>query len=438
MLTRRNLLKRGAAAIGTGMAAAYFVPASALGKNGTVAPSERITMGAIGLGGQGTRDMKNFMNCPDVRILAVCEVDSNRRQAAKALVDQYYGTKDCTAYSDFRNLLFRDDIDAVVIATGDRWHALLSIFAAKAGKDIYCEKPMSLTIAEGRAVADTIKRYGVVYQCGTQRRSMRTFSFAVQLARSGKLGKLHTLRSYVRAGISCPLHQQEPVPQGFDYDMWLGPAPYIPYNTSFVRRDWKFHFDYSGGMITDWGAHCNDLAQWANDSQDTGPIEYVGSAEFPKKGFCNVPTALTVTATYENGVKLVMHDKKTPDHWPTQNWELAVKFEGTEGWVYVDDGGNVYAEPKSLLQNQKFEKQHWTDAANWEGHHRNFLNCVKTRAQTIAPAEVAHRSTTTCHIANICLRLGRPLRWDPRREKFVNDAEADNMLARVMRRPWHL
>jgi len=437
-ISRRKFLRRGAAALGVAVTVPYIICPSAAGKSRSPAPSGRITMGAIGMGGQGTRDMQNFMTAEDVRMVAVCDADANRLTAAKGIVDEYYGSKDCSAHRDFRELLARDDIDAVVIAAGERWHSLLSIFAARAGKDIYCEKPMSLTFAEGRTLADTVKRYGAVYQCGTQRRSMRTFAFAVNMARSGKLGRLHTLRSYVKAGQSCPMDQEQPVPDWLDYDMWLGPAPHRPYSESFIRSMWRNHFDYSGGMVTDWGAHCNDLAQWAKDADLSGPVEYEGSAEFSKEGFCNVPVALNVTAVYEDGVKLIMHDKKDRSLWPNVNGELSVKFEGDQGWVYADDGGNVDAEPKSLLQNMKFEKQSWTDAANWAGHHRNFLNCVKTRSLPIAPAEVAHRSTTTCHVANICLRLGRKLRWDPKAERFVNDPEADKMLSRTMRQPWRL
>jgi predicted dehydrogenase len=392
----------------------YIVPSSALGKDGAVSPSERITMGGIGMGGQGVRDMRNFMTCQDVQFVAVCDADSGRCEQAKAIVDENYASKDCTAYADFRRLLARADIDAVLSATGERWHALTSIYAARAGKDIYCEKPMSLTVAEGRAVADITKRYGTVYQCGTQRRSMRSFAFAVNVARNGQLGEMHTLHSYVKAGRRCRVLTPEPVPDGFDYEMWLGPTPFIPYNSDFVKNLWKNHFDYSGGMITDWGAHCNDLAQMANDSELTDPVEYEGTAEFPEQGFCNVPVALHVEARYADGVRLIMYDKKSPDIWPNMNGELSVKFEGAEGWIYVDDGGNVDAHPKSLLQSRKFEKQRWTDAANWQGHHRNFLDCVKTRARTIASAEVAHRSTTTCHVANICLRLGRHVSWEDR------------------------
>ncbi|MBN1362317.1 MAG: Gfo/Idh/MocA family oxidoreductase [Sedimentisphaerales bacterium] len=436
--SRRHFLKQTGAAVGAS-ALPRFVPAPALGAAGGVAPSERIVMGGIGLGGQGQRNMRNFITHSDVQWVAVCDVDTDRRNQAKAIADGTYGNTDCAAYVDFRELLARRDIDAVLIATSDRWHAPLSVMAAKAGKDIYCEKPMSLTVAEGRAVADTVRRYGTVYQCGTQRRSMRTFSFAVQLARSGKLGKLTTLRSYVRAGSACPVLSPQPVPASLNYDLWLGPAPYRPYHKSFVYEHlYNNNFAYSGGMITDWGTHCNDLAQWANDSERAGPLEFEGTAKFPRDGFGDVPTALHVEATYANGVKLVMHDRKERPLWPTDNSELAVMFQGTEGWVYADDGGNVLAQPESLLEQQRFQRQTWMDAANWTAHHRNFLDCIKTRRDPIAPAEIAHRSVTTCHVASICLRLGRKLRWDPTTETFPDDAEANRLLARAMRSPWHI
>ncbi len=436
--SRRDFLRQTAVTVGA-VAFPYVVRSSALGKAGAVPPSDRIVMGGIGLGGQGQRNMRNFLTHSDVQWVAVCDADTGRRNQAKAIADEIYGNTDCTAYTDFRELLARDDIDAALIATAERWHAPLSTFAARAGKDIYCEKPMSLTIAEGRALADAVARYSTVYQCGTQRRSMRTFSFAVQTARSGRLGKLTRLHSYVRAGGAVPLLPPQPVPQGLDYDMWLGPVPYRPYHKALVYgHAYNNNFAFTGGMITDWGAHCNDLAQWANDAQHAGPVEFEGTAEFPKDGFGDVPIALHVTAMYENGVQLIMYDKKEKPTWPTDNGELAVMFEGEEGWIYCDDGGNLFANPESLLKDQRSHKQQWTDAANWAGHHRNFLDCVHTRRQPIAPAEVAHRSNTACHVSNICLRLGRKVRWNPATETFVKDAEANRMIARAMRSPWQI
>ncbi len=424
-ISRRQFLRCSAGAAAAAVGVPYFLPSSSLGGAGKVAPSEQITMGGIGIGGMGTHDLKNLLEQSDVRVLAVCDVDTERRHRARDLVNGKYNNSDCAAHNDFYEVLARDDIDALMIATPDHWHALIAIAAAKAGKDMYCEKPISLTIAEGRAVADTMKRYGIVYQSGTQRRSIRSFTFAVQIARSNKIGKLHTIHTYLAPGLSCGIEKPQPVPTGFDYDRWLGPAPYEPYTPKRCHGSFRWIFDYSGGQLTDIGAHFNDLAQWANDSELTGPVAYEGWAKFPRDGLFNTPVNFEVTATYANGVKMIMHDTAPK----------AVKFVGDKGWVSVDDGGNVDAEPKSILKLRRFQQHGYS---YMQGHHRNFLECVKTRAKPIAWPEVAHRSTTTCHIANICLRLARKLNWDPHTEKFVNDPEADRMMSRTMRAPWHL
>jgi predicted dehydrogenase len=419
-VTRRDFIGSAAA-----MAAPFVVPGSVLGKDGAAAPSERITMGCIGVGGMGTYDLRNFLTNMDVRILAVCDVDAGRRNNAKAVVDDHYQNKDCAAHNDFRELLVRDDVDTVMIATPDHWHALISIAAAKAGKDIYCEKPISLTVAEGRAVVEAMKTYARVYQSGTQRRSIGCFRFAVEAARSGMIGRLHTMHTYLSEGLVCGVEPRQPVPEGFDYNLWLGPAPYEPYTPKRCHGSFRWIFDYSGGQLTDIGAHFNDLAQWGHDSERSGPVRYEGRAEFPREGLFNTPIRFHVEAAYADGVKLIYHDTSP----------RAVRFEGDEGWVRVDDDGNVAASPESILRVKQVVKQSY---ANWQGHHRDFLDCVKSRGQPIAPPEVAQRSTTTCHIGNICLRLGRPLRWILQTERFVDDPEADRMLSRAMRAPWHL
>ncbi len=424
-ISRRQFIRRTAAAVSATAAIPYIVPSAVLGAGGAIAPSERITMGGIGIGGMGTHDLKNFLEEDDVRFLAVCDVDTQRLNKARDLVNEKYGNRDCAAYSDFYEVIARDDIDALLIATPDHWHALIAIAGAKAGKDMYCEKPISLTIAEGRTVADTMKRYATVYQSGTQRRSIRCFAFAVEMARAGRVGKLHTIHVNLSEGPSCGVEKTEPIPEGFDYDRWLGPAPYEPYTPKRCHGSFRWLLDYSGGKLTDIGAHFNDLAQWGHDSELTGPIEYEGWGTFPKDGLFNTPVNFEVTATYADGVKMIMHDQLP----------RSIKLVGDEGWVSVDDDGNVDAMPKSILNLRRFVQQ---DYSYMKGHHRNFLDCVKTRATTIAPPEVAHRSTTTCHIGNICLRLGRKLRWNPQTEQFINDPEADRMLARAMRSPWHL
>ena len=392
--------------------------------------SERLTMGAIGLGGQGMHNLKNFLTFPDLHVVAVCDVDAGHLRRAKDTVDAAYGNTDCAAYNDFRQVLARDDIDTVLIATPDHWHAILAIEAAKAGKDIYCEKPISLTIAEGRAVADTMKRYGTVYQSGTQRRSNACFRFGVEIAQSGMLGELQTLHCYYHNGPTCPPQKPQPVPDGFDYDMWLGPAPYEPYTPRRCHGSFRWLYDYSGGQLTDLGAHFIDLAQWAHNSQESGPITYEGWAEFPRDGLFNTPVRFEITATYADGVKLICHDETEPGRGPRGN-----KFVGREGWVSVDDTGKITASSKAILQQVKGAQRGYE---YMQGHHRDFLDGVRTRARTIAPPEVAHRSTTVCHITNICLRLGRRLTWDPQAERFVGDPQANGMMARAMRSPWTL
>jgi predicted dehydrogenase len=429
-LSRRTLLKGTVGFIASTITVPYFVPSSILGGSGTVAPSERLTMGGIGLGGQGMHNLRNFLTCNDLRVLAVCDVDTSHRIRAKQTVDSAYGNNDCAAYNDFHEILARDDVDTVLIATPDHWHAILSIEAAKAGKHIYCEKPISLTIAEGRAVADTMKRYGTVYQSGTQRRSNACFRFGVDIARSGMLGRLHTLHCYYHNGPTCPPQKIEPVQKGFDYDRWLGSAPFEPYTRRRCHGSFRWIYDYSGGQLTDLGAHFNDLAQWAKDSQYSGPIEYEGWAEFPRDGLFNTPVRFEVVATYADGVKMIYHDETEPGRGPRGN-----KFVGSEGWVSVDDTGKITASSDAIMQKARMSQRGYEYMM---GHHRNFLDCVKTRRLPISNAEVSHRSVTTCHAGNICLRLGRKLRWDPETERFLNDDTANRMLARTTRAPWSL
>lgn len=410
--SRRNFLRSTLAVTGVMLAPPLWLSPAARGAN------NRIGLGAIGLGGRGQYVLGAFLAHADVRVLAVCDVEAARRQAAKRRVDEHYGSTaagGCAAYRDLRELLARPDIDAVLIATGDNWHALASVWAARAGKDIYCEKPMSVTIAEGRAVVEAVRRHARVFQCGTQRRSIGRFRFAAELARSGRLGQLRTLVAE-RAPMDPELHERtlagepEPDPEVFDWDLWLGPAAWRPYNRQIpTRAFWAAHLDFSGGAITEWGSHTVDLCQMANGTDLTGPVEFE-------------PEADTVVARYANGVKLVF---------PKGAWPLHVKFEGTEGSVYVDDDGNLETSPASLRERRDFGRGYPAD-----DHVRNFLDCVRSRQQPVSHAEIAHRSNTICQVANICRRLGRPLRWSPDREEFDGDAEANRLRSRVLREPW--
>ncbi len=417
-LSRRRFLKLGLAA-----AAPMIIPSSALGTSGRTAPSNRIVMGAIGIGGMGGYDLQGFLGHEEVQVVAVCDVDAHRLAGAKRMVDHRYGYSDCAPYNEHERILERKDIDAVLIATPDHWHVPLAIAAARAGKDMYCEKPISVAVAEGRAVVETMKRYQRIYQSGTQRRSIGAFRFAVETARGGKLGRIHTVRTYLSRGPSCPPQPVAPVPEHFDYERWLGPAPWAPYTPLRCHGSFRWVSDYSGGQLTDIGAHFNDLAQWGLDREHTGPVSYEGRAEFPTDGLFDTPMRYEITCTYADGVKLIMHDGDP----------RAVRFEGEEGWVSVDDDGVVLAEPKSILAGQRIVRQSYSYMT---GHHTNFLECVRTRATPIAPPEVAHRSTTICHLGNLCLRRGKRLEWDPVAERVTNDDAANRMLERAGRWPW--
>ena len=422
-ISRRGFLKSAAAVA----AFPNLVPGSALGLNGAVAPSNRIVMGSIGVNGMGTADMQAFLGCPDAHIVAVCDVERAHRERAKGMVEEHYAAKGCDCYKDFRELLARTDIDAVHIGTPDHWHVLISIAAAKAGKDIYCEKPLSKTIAEGRALCNAIKKYGRVFQTGTQLRSTNVVRYACELVQNGRIGKIHTIRTFVPVGPSNPLEPEQPVPDGLDYDMWLGPAPYRPYTPKRVHFNFRYFSDYAGGSMTDLGAHDNDIAQWGNGTQLTGPLEIEGEGEFPRDGLYDTCMKFKVTHTCVNGVKIICSTDPNPQG-------TGVRFEGSEGWIYVR--GSIDAEPKSVLTSSIGPNEiHLYDSPN---HWQNFLDCVKSRAKTIAHEEIGHRSVSVCHLGNIALNLRRKLRWDPDAEQFINDDEANRMLLSPMRAPWSL
>jgi predicted dehydrogenase len=417
-VTRRDFLKGSAFVAGAAIALPTIVPSSVFGAD---APSNRITMGCIGTGGQGTSDMKGFKGKNDCEIVALCDVDADhtKKAAATAGLD----VKSC--YGDFRELLARSDIDAVLVATPDHWHVLASIAAVRAGKDVYCEKPLTLTIAEGRSLVEEVKRYGRVFQTGSQQRSGSEFRKACELVVNERIGKLHTMR----VGISgnnrtCePTWTPEPVPEGFDYDMWLGPAPWEPYHTQRCHYQFRFILEYSGGQMTNWGAHHLDIAQWGNQSDDTGPVEIRGKGEFPKTGLFTTALNAEVEYTYASGVKMFLSRGG------------GTRFEGTEGWIYVNRG-KLETEPKSLLTSVIGPDEIHLYESN--DHKQNFLDCIKSRKDPICTAEIGHRSSTVCHLGNIAMLLDRPLKWDPQKEQFIGDDEANRMTWRPRRAPWRL
>ena len=425
--TRRTFLARVAKAAGV-CAFPYIVPSSALGANGAVAPGNRITVGCIGVGPQGNGVMGNFLGRAEARVVAVCDVDARRREATRKRVDDHYRGTGCAAYSDFRELLARDDIDAVLIASPDHWHVPHAVAAAKAGKDMYVEKPLMLSLSQGQALRNAIHQYGRVFQYGTQQRSSREFRLACELVRNGRIGVLRTIKVGSPASRVSEEITPTPVPDWIDYEMWLGPAPWAPFSEKrIVNNYWWHHSDYALGFVAGWGIHHVDIAQWGNGTDLTGPIEVEGTGVFPPAGFCDCATKWNVQMRYANGVVLDYTDEAQNRH--------GITFEGSDGWVHVARG-ILEAHPKALVQTRFGANE----ARLYDSTHHvgNFLDCVKSRAETVCPIDVAIRSDMICHLSDIAMRLGRKLRWDPDAERFMDDAEANRMLQRAMRAPWQV
>jgi len=430
-LTRRTFLKCTVGAVAT----PCVFPSRALGAGEKPPASERITMGCIGLGGEGLgKNVRAFLNQPDAQVLAVCDVDPGRLASGKRVVEDHYaaqmrgGTyKGCDAYSDFRKILERDDIDAVMIATPDHWHAVMSVMAIRAGKDVICEKP-TLTVREGRTLADTVKRYGAVFQMSTEDRAMACHHRMAELVRNQRIGKLQRIIVGLPGG---PGEKGDPtprpLPKGFDYDMWLGPAPVAPYCPG--RTHWNFRWisDYSGGQLTDWGAHLIDTAQWANDTEHTGPIEVEGTGKRWEGGLYDTYHEFSLRYKYASGVEMLVN-----------SGGVSLRFEGSDGWVGNNGWlGKVEASSRNILDSRigPGDTRLFTCPA---GEHRNFLDCVKSRNDPYFPAEIGHRCCTVMHIGNIAMNLGRKLSWNPGKEQFVNDPGAGRDLSRAMREPWSL
>ena len=435
-INRRVFMKQtlGAAALPA------MLPASSLGGEGRVAPSNRISIGLIGLGSHGVGvNLKSFLHQPDAQIVALCDVDAQRLERARQVAEKHYaqrahnGTfKGFFATGDWREIVEREDIDAVCVSTPDHWHVLPSLAAIRAGKDVICEKPLTLTVHEGRVLSDTVRLYGRVFQTATENRSKHNFIRACELVRNGRIGRLHTIRTELPRGRSVKgqsgkSFDVQPVPKHFDYNRWLGPAPEAPYTPARCHYNFRWILDYSGGYLTDWGAHINDIAQWGNDTEYTGPVSVEGHGHFPPDGLYNTATEWEVVYGYANGVTLIC-SSGTP----------SIRFEGTDGWVHVPSwAGAVQASsPKILNSVIGPEEIHLRPSPTRE--HREFLDCVKSRRETYAPAELGHRTVSLCHIGNIAMLLGRKLRWNPDAERFVNDEQATSMLSRAMRSPWTL
>ncbi len=427
---RREFLKRAAAGGSTVVAAApYLITSTALGAAGAVPASDRITVGFIGVGGHGiARNLRTFLAQADAQPVALCDVDT--RQIAKALevVRKQRGESfSCQTTQDWREVIARSDVDAVMISTADHWHVPMSVAAIRAGKDVICEKP-TLTIAGGRALVDTVKRYGAVFQMSTEDRSIPIYHRMAELVRNGRIGKLQKIYVQLPGGPGNPGDPKpKPVPKELDWEMWLGPAPWKPYRAGLHRSHWRWNRDYSGGNLADWGGHQLDTAQRANDTERTGPVEVEGTGKRHAGGLYDTYYEYHIICRYANGVEMHIDSGGT-----------GLKFEGSEGWL----GNSGWCKPIEASSKKILgsvigpEELHLFICP--QGEHRNFLDCVKSRRDPYFPAETGHRCCSVAHLGNIAMDLGRKLRWNPDTEEFADDAEANRLRSRAMRQPWRI
>jgi predicted dehydrogenase len=426
LLTRRTFIR------GTGAAACLF---------GNATPNSRITVGVIGVGRQTVQvNLKQFLTMPDVQVVAVCDVDAWRLANARKQVEEAYakqatsGTyKGCTTHKNFRELLADKSIDAVFIGTPDHWHVPMSIEAIKAGKDVSCEKPLTRCIAEGRELSEVVKKHQRVFRTDSEFRSLENFHRAVELVRNGRIGKLHTIRTGVPGtDVGCPPQPDMPVPPELDYDRWQGPAPRAPYTEkrvhppkSYDRPGWMRHLSYSDGMVSNWGAHLNDIAQWGNNTERTGPVEVEARGTYPPAdSFWNALLSFEAEYRYANGVRL--YYKTTDDD------KAYVRFEGSDGWIFAEFGKPLQAEPAAVLDSKIREDEiHFP----FKTDKQDFIDAVKTRGQTLEDAEVGHRTTSVCLLAHIAIQVGKKLDWDPVQERFTNSNAANAFVGKRILEP---
>ena len=415
------------------VAAPYIVPASALGKGGATAPSERIVVGCIGIRGRGFHDLRWLIGNKDTQVVSICDIQKRQRLEVKGFVDNHYGNKDCAMYQDMREFLpARDDIDAVLIATGDRWHAPASIRAMRAGKDVYTEKPSCMTIEEGIKVVETAKTYGRVYQTGTQRVSEPNHVFAIEMARTGRLGKIHTAYAHIAPWDTAKMPrnwkpaEKLPPKDVVDWDAWLGPCPWRPYNESYVRGGWRGDYDFHTSCIGEWGAHTFAQAQAGLDLGDTSPVKYE---------YVDNDNGDGMVCHFNTGQKMIL--SRGDKYWYGSCGE---RFDGEGGWAAAADSYSIpdVSSPELLSQYKEVVGEYVARTGRSLDHMRNFLDCVKSREETVANPTAMHRSMSTVHAANICMWLERDLEYDPVNEEFINDDEANRLRSRAERAPWVL
>jgi predicted dehydrogenase len=454
-ITRRDFIRSNLAATLAASVLPSIVPASVLGKDGGTTPGNKINLGCVGTGPQGRGVMGNFLAHDDLRVVAVCDLAKRNLDAARVAVNQRYQNTDCATYADFRELLARKDIDAVLIATPDHWHVPVALAAARAGKDVYVEKPLGLSVQEDQLLRKTLQAKKGIFQFGTQQRSSRQFRQACELVRNGRIGKLKQINVWCSASRPGGSTKATQAPADLRYDMWLGPAPETPYTDGKAFdndpagswKTWWFNYDYALGFIAGWGVHPLDIAYWGHPGMMRGPLEVAGKAVFPSGGACNTSVAWDVNFTFADGVRMNYrgtpngYDQITPmnDFKPCEQRygrivDHGTAFEGSDGWVLVDRT-TIRTSPEKLVEEKPGPNDERLVASS--NHTRNFLDSIRSRVPAICPIEDAVQADILCHLSDLATRFDRPLKWDPAKERFVGDADANRRLAiRSLRKPW--
>jgi predicted dehydrogenase len=427
--SRRDFVKRSASALAGAFVLPHIIPASSLGLGGKTAPSDRIVMGCIGTGSQGTSNLMDFLKLKDMaRFVAVCDVDANHLANAKNIIDKANNNKDCRSYGDFREFLDKEKLDAVSIALPDHWHGVIYTAAINKKWDVYGEKPICRTIDDGKVIVNAVNKNNVIWQTGSWQRSEENFRKGAELVRNGRLGKLKLIEVGLPdsgRGIGTPPVQE--IPKELDWEMWLGPAPKVPYR-GVCHWNWRWILDYSGGQLTDWAGHHIDIANWGADLEHTGPVEIEGSGVWPNEGIYNAPIEYDFMCRYSNGIMMrVANQSRYP-------MGMGTTWYGDNGWIHVDRGGILTAsDPKILVEKIGEKEIHLYKSDN---HWKNFLECVKTRKQAIAPIEPAYRAISVALLGEIAMTTGEKIQWDPEKQEILGNPVASRLLFRPYRKPW--
>ncbi len=433
--TRRDFLKRSASLAAGTLVLPQIIPSTALGMGGKLPPSDRIVMGAIGTGAQGTGNMDGFLQrTKELQFVAVCDVDRIRVKGAKDMVDTAHNNKDCRTYGDYREFLEKEKLDAVCIALPDHWHGLIYTAAANKKLDVYGEKPLARTISDGRAIVSAVKRNNIVWQTGSWQRSQQNFRHAAELVINGRIGKVSLVEVGLPNGVkgvgTPPI---KAVPAELDWEMWLGPAPKVPFR-GISHWNWRWILDYSGGQLTDWSGHHIDIAQWGLGMGRSGPVEIEGKGTYPNEGIYNVPVDYNFLCKYSNGIEMrVANSSQLPNRKDGPSWLGGATWYGDKGWINVDRGKIEASNPKILEEVIGENEIHLYKSDN---HIGNFLECIKSRGETVAPVEIAHRSISVGLLGEIAMTTGQKIQWDPVKEEIIGNSVASRLLCRPYREPW--